>query len=42
MAERGKRPIPKSQRKISEELQTPYRNPETGETRGNPNDAFLN
>ena len=42
MAERGKRPIPKTQRKISEELQTPYVNPETGETRGNPNDAFVN
>jgi hypothetical protein len=39
MAERGKKPIPKTQREISTSLQTPYVNPDTGETRGNPNDA---
>jgi hypothetical protein len=37
MAERGKIPTPKSQREISISLQDPYVNPETGETRGNPN-----
>ena len=39
MAERGKKPIPKTQREISTSLQSPYVNPETGETRGNPNDS---
>jgi len=39
MAERGKIPTPKSQREISISLQDPYVNPETGETRGNPNDT---
>ena len=39
MAERGKKPIPKTQRELSKSLQEPYVNPETGETRGNPNDS---
>lgn len=38
MAERGKIPTPKTQREISNSQQVPYVNPETGETRGNPND----
>jgi hypothetical protein len=37
MAQRGKKPTPKTQREISISLQDPYVNPETGETRGNPN-----
>lgn len=37
MAQRGKTPIPKTQREISISQQEPYVNPETGETRGNPN-----
>ena len=37
MAERGKIPTPKTQREISISQQTPYSNPETGETVGNPN-----
>jgi hypothetical protein len=37
MADRGKKPIPKSQREISISQQDPYVNPETGETAGNPN-----
>jgi hypothetical protein len=37
MAKKGKKPIPKSQREISKSQQEPYVNPETGETRGNPN-----
>ena len=39
MAQRGKKPIPKTQREISISQQEPYVNPDTGETRGNPNDA---
>lgn len=39
MAERGKKPIPKTQRELSKSFQEPYVNPETGETRGNPNDS---
>ena len=43
MAQRGKKPIPKTQREISISQQEPYVNPDTGETRGNPNDnANLN
>jgi hypothetical protein len=38
MADRGKKPIPKTQREISISQQDPYVNPETGNTRGNPND----
>ena len=41
MAERGKKPIPKTQKELSKSLQEPYINPETGETRGNPNDSSL-
>lgn len=37
MAERGKIPTPKTQREISISQQTPYVNPENGETLGNPN-----
>ena len=37
MAEKGKIPVPKTQREISISQQEPYVNPETGETRGNPN-----
>jgi hypothetical protein len=37
MAQRGKKPIPKTQREISISQQEPYVNPETGESRGNPN-----
>ena len=37
MAQRGKQPIPKTQREISISQQEPYVNPETGESRGNPN-----
>lgn len=37
MADRGKIPVPKTQREISLSQQDPYVNPETGETRGNPN-----
>jgi hypothetical protein len=37
MAEKGRKPIPKTQRQISISQQEPYVNPETGETRGNPN-----
>jgi len=39
MAQRGKKPIQKTQREISISQQEPYVNPDTGETRGNPNDA---
>ena len=39
MAQRGKKPIPKTQREISISQQEPYVNPDTGETRGNPNDS---
>jgi hypothetical protein len=42
MAQRGKKPIPKTQREISISQQEPYVNPENGETRGNPNDATSN
>jgi hypothetical protein len=43
MAKKGKKPIPKTQREISKSQQEPYVNPETGETRGNPNgDGKLN
>ena len=42
MAQRGKIPQPKTQRQISTGLQEPYINPETGETQGNPNNAFQN
>ena len=42
MAQRGKKPIPKTQREISISQQEPYVNPENGETRGNPNDATPN
>ena len=42
MAQRGKTPQPKTQRQISTDLQKPYVNPNTGETRGNPNNAFQN
>ena len=39
----GKKPIPKTQREISKSQQDPYVNPETGNTRGNPNgDGKLN
>jgi hypothetical protein len=34
---RNKKPTPKSQKEISNNLVNPYINPETGETRGNPN-----
>ena len=37
MADRGKQPIPKTQREISISQQHPYVNPENGETQGNPN-----
>jgi hypothetical protein len=37
MAERGKKPIPKTQRELSISQHDPYVNPETGETAGNPN-----
>jgi len=37
MAQRGKIPVPKTQREISISQQDPYVNPETGGTRGNPN-----
>ena len=37
MANRGRQITPKTQRKISEDLVTPYVNPDTGETAGNPN-----
>tara|TARA_Y100001978_G_C23616751_1_gene396360 strand:- start:147 stop:1064 length:918 start_codon:yes stop_codon:yes gene_type:complete len=37
MAEKGRKPIPKTQRQISISQQTPYVNPENGETLGNPN-----
>lgn len=37
MADRGKRPTPKTQREISISQQSPYVNPETGQTAGNPN-----
>ena len=37
MADKGKIPTPKTQREISISQQDPYINPETGETRGNPN-----
>ena len=39
MAQRGKKPIPKTQREISISQQEPYVNPDTGESLGNPNDA---
>ena len=39
MAERGREPIPKTQRELSVSQHEPYVNPETGETAGNPNDA---
>jgi hypothetical protein len=39
MAERGKKPIPKTQRELSISQHDPYVNPETGETAGNPNKA---
>lgn len=39
MAERGRKPIPKTQRELSVSQHEPYVNPETGETAGNPNDA---
>ena len=39
MAERGKKPIPKTQRELSVSQHEPYVNPETGETAGNPNGA---
>jgi hypothetical protein len=37
MAKRGRKVTPKTQREISLSQQEPYINPETGETRGNPN-----
>jgi len=37
MADKGKIPTPKTQREISISQQDPYINPETGETKGNPN-----
>lgn len=37
MADRGKKPTPKTQREISISQQQPYVNPETGQTQGNPN-----
>jgi len=39
MAERGKKPIPKTQRELSVSQHEPYVNPESGETAGNPNKA---
>jgi len=39
MAERGRKPIPKTQRELSVSQHEPYVNPENGETAGNPNDA---
>ena len=39
MAERGRKPIPKTQRELSVSQHEPYVNPETGETAGNPNSA---
>ena len=39
MAERGKKPIPKTQRELSVSQHEPYVNPENGETAGNPNRA---
>ena len=39
MAERGKKPIPKTQRELSVSQHEPYVDPETGETAGNPNRA---
>lgn len=39
MAQRGKQPIPKTQREISISQHEPYVNPDTGVSRGNPNDA---
>ena len=39
MAERGKKPIPKTQRELSVSQHEPYVNPENGETAGNPNKA---
>lgn len=35
---RGRKPVPKSQKEISRSQQEPYVNPETNETRGNPNE----
>ena len=35
----NRKPIPKSQKEISNNQINPYVNPETGETRGNPNDV---
>jgi len=37
MSERGRKPIPKTQRELSLSHQEPYVNPENGETAGNPN-----
>ena len=34
---RTRKPNPKSQKQISNDLVNPYVNPETNETRGNPN-----
>ena len=39
MAQRGKQPIPKTQREISISQHEPSVNPDTGVSRGNPNDA---
>lgn len=39
MAKRGRKPTPKTQREISISQQESYVNPETGNTRGNPNDS---
>ena len=33
----SRKPVPKSQREISNDLVNPYANPETGDTRGNQN-----
>jgi len=38
MAKKGKKPTPKSQKDISKSLHSPYTNPDTGESKGNPND----
>lgn len=38
----SRKPIPKSQKQISNELVNPYINPETGETLGNPNQSEFN
>lgn len=37
----GRKPIPKSQKQISKDLQTPYTNPDTGVPFNNPNDNTL-